>query len=206
MMSLSKFSGLLASAAFVLLAQAVPASAASVTCGNLTLGTRTATVDPALVGGLCYAQNGNLQNADIAALGLATVDKDTTGDFPTGDNSEGALQFTRTTATSGAWSFASSVWTAWDTLYLAFHFGGGGNTADDNPDSFVVQLARADTSGTYALGGGQLNGLSNIYLLGVRCTTPGGCDSGGQVSEPAALALLGLGLVGIAAARRRRAA
>ena len=34
------------------------------------VGNRTVTVDPAQAGGYCYSQTGNLQNADIEALGF----------------------------------------------------------------------------------------------------------------------------------------
>ena len=153
------------------------------------------------MGRLCHGQNGNLQNADIGALGLASVDKDETDDFPTGDPSEGALQFTRATDTSGTWTFDASLWDDWDRLFLGFHFGGSGNNPEDNPDSFVVELSPFDFTGTYALGGGQLNGLSNIHLLGIRCTEPG-CNEQ-QVPEPATLLLISIGLLGLAATRRR---
>lgn len=182
------------------------ANAASVVCGDLTLGTRTVTIDPALTGGLCYAQNGNLQNQDIADLGLITVDKDVTGEFPPGgDASEGWLQFTRDTVTSGTWTFASTLWDLYESLYIAFHYGNAGNKTDTNPDSFVVQLAPDSTTGTYALGGGELNGLSNIYLLGIRCTDPNGCDTDPFiVPTPGTLGLLGIAMAGLGFAARRR--
>ena len=42
------------------------ANAAAVVCGGV--GNRTVTITPGLVGGFCYAQNDNLQNADITAV------------------------------------------------------------------------------------------------------------------------------------------
>ncbi len=176
------------------------AQATAVTC-DMSEGNRYVTVDPAMEGGYCYTQEGNLQNADISAIGLAIVDKDTTSDFPTGDPSEGALQFTRTTDTSGSFSFADALWDIWSSLYVAFHFGNGSGS----PDSFVVQLDPRDTSGTYMLTGPQ-NGLSNIYLLGIRCTDQGGCNPPTDVPEPGTLALLGLGLVGLGFGARRKKA
>ena len=187
------------------LAFAVSVSAAPVVCGNIVLGTRTVTIDPGLVGGFCHGQIGNLQNADITTLGLGSLDKDEVGNgpgqFPNGDNSEGALQFSQTTSTSGTWTFDQSLWNTWDRLFLGFHFGGGGDNADDNPDSFVVEISPFDFTGTFALGGGQLNGLSNIHLLGVECRVPG-CN-GQLIPEPATLLLISLGFLGLAVRPRR---
>jgi hypothetical protein len=196
---------LLAGAAAMLLATFATASfAASVTCGNAGLGTRTVTINPALVGGYCYGQNGNLQNTDITNLGLALIDKDEIALAET-DN---PLQYTLTGPgnTSGTWTFLQSLWNDYDQLFIAFHFGGGGDTTNDNPDSFIVELAFSDFTGSFALGGGQLNGLSNIYLLGIRCTEPNGCHPPLFVPEPGSLVLVALALTLMGCSLRRRRA
>jgi len=114
-----------------------------------------------------------------------------------GGGDGGLLSYTLTTESSGTWGVSEDAWGSFDRLFLAFHFGGGGDTAEDNPESFIVELSRSDNSGTFALGGTepfQLNGLSNIYLLGI---------DGVVVPEPGPLALLGLGLLAFGLGRRR---
>ena len=70
-----------------------------------------------------------------------------------------------------------------------------------DPDIFIVELVSPDSSGTWVFSG--TTGLSNIALLGTRCTTD--CETT-QVPEPGTLALLGLGVMGVALTRRRRQA
>lgn len=179
------------------------ANAALVSCGNATLGVRLAVVDPGLVDGYCYAQNGNLQDADISALGLFQIEKDASGaplDF--------GLGLLRSTgSTSGDWTINASVWNLWDRIFLGFHFGGAGDKDVTNPDSFIVELARPDATGTWELTGdkAQLTGLSNMYLLRGADACQSNCGSLrlNVVTEPALPLLMGVGLLGFYWARRR---
>lgn len=177
------------------------ANAAIVECGGAS-GIRVVTVDPALAGGLCYTQTGNLQNADIAALGLSVIEWDVA---PNGKTT-GALQYTIEGKEYGTWAINSGLWGTWNHLYLAFHFGGAGDTSESNPDSFVVELGKLGSSGEWSLGPetAKLTGLSNIYLLGKEPCTVNCGGNQEEVPEPATLVLAGLALLALAALRRRR--
>ena len=80
------------------------AQAVSVSCGGD--GNRTVTVDPALSGGLCHSQTGNLQNADIEALGFTLVEKDV---IPGGDD-DGLLTLYADDRSSGTWGVSEDAW------------------------------------------------------------------------------------------------
>lgn len=182
------------------------ASAAAVSCGNLALGIRTVTIDPAMAGGLCYAVNGNL---DPLFTGTTTKFLDAGGttiqligkEVTPGDAATSLLDYTIGGTEFGTWTVASSAWSSWDRLFIGFHFGGAGDVSETNPDSFVVELMASDLTGSWALGGAgaRLTGLSNIYLFGKDSTRPPD-----EIPEPGTLALVGLALIGASALRRRK--
>lgn len=180
------------------------AQAATVYCPNGVGGALTAPTSGRYVEitnaanpGYCFYQDKNLQNDDIAALGLTIVDKNGSEGLAPGALVGSGFP---NDSTSGTWEISSpSVWDGDFKLYLAFHFGNGGGS----PDSFVVQLQDGAMSGDWkflAVSPQTVNGLSNYYLL----RAPGGFVPPDEIPEPASVALFGVGLVAVAAMRRRR--
>ncbi len=199
------FKTLLSGAVLFAAIGAADVDAASVTCGNASLGIRVTTVDPAKSpGGLCYAGLTNLGDPQLEAL-MNLLTGATDADIVERDNSNsngGGLNIAGVGGTAGTWSFGSSAWGSNDRLFLYFHFGDAqdnpGPTSTTDPDIFIVELMSPDVAGKWSFSGKQ--GLSNIALIGIG----DGKLPPQEVPEPASLALVGLGLLASVATLRRR--
>ncbi|MBU6259399.1 MAG: PEP-CTERM sorting domain-containing protein [Burkholderiales bacterium] len=170
--------------------------------------TRYIDVSGGALPGYCYFQNGNMTFTGAKSIlptviatdpglltGLTQITELTGGS--TASNAFGGVSV-KSGGISGGYTVSSSLWSSYSTILIGFHFGSGSG----NPDSFLMQLAQDNTSGTWTFNPATIaNGLSNFYLLGVP---GGGTNTGGSSPEPASLALVSLGLLGAAYARKRR--
>lgn len=201
--NLSKTGGVLGGALALAVVGMSNANAAAIVCGDLSLGTRTVTVDPAL--SCLHAGLTNLGDGALITLVDSLISPETSVliDRDTVNSNGGTLSITGVGAETGSWSFASSVWDDYARVFLYFHFGDGpdrGGATD--PDIFIVELAPSDTSGTWTFGGADpATSLSNIALIGSGDGGGGGDD---EIPEPGILFLMGAGLMGLGYARRRK--
>jgi hypothetical protein len=165
---------------------AFPASAVPVLCEDTSRNHMY--IDSAYVSSCVDAGVGNVNgNPATDSFLLANPELDYTG--------IGSASYLQIGSFGNFW-FDSDLWDDWNSIALGFKFGTGGSSRPDQ--WFVYELDQSVSNGwwnfvnVFNRGGG----LSHIQIYGV----------GGRVSvpEPGALGLLGLGLVGLALARRRK--
>lgn len=130
---------------------------------------------------------------NLLAPGWTTLDKSDGG----GDLLEGTLTGSPslTSGLSGTFNIAASVYSAYSRIVIAFKSG----TGQLDPDWAAFELAANTLTGSWAITTGTQS-LSHAAIYGIR---NGGTPPIGT-PEPATLALVGLGLLGAAALRRRR--
>jgi len=180
-------------AALSLSAFSTLASAGSITCGSTQ---RTATLDSAEV---CEIGTGNTQNSDIDTHFGGTW---TQQGSLTSNGSNGYLSTNLTSGSwgsspiAGTWGIDSSFWSTFDDAVISIHVGNGGG----DPDHFAWSITDLATDGTWAyeILSGSGGGLSNMKLWGRGVAQP--------VPVPSTFALFGLGLLGLAAARKKLSA
>ncbi|MBC8026051.1 MAG: PEP-CTERM sorting domain-containing protein [Steroidobacteraceae bacterium] len=168
----------------------LPASAVPVLCQDWR--TNHMYVDSAYVSSCVDAGTGNLSgNAATDQFLLAN-----TGYTSIGDGTFTQVPVFRTTIGSlGQFWLDSNLWNTWSSIAIGFKFGTG-NRGDN---WFVFQLDQGTSTGFWGFvnavqrGGG----LSHIELYGA---------ANRSIPEPGTLALLGVGLIGAALARRRKRA
>lgn len=201
------------------------ASAAVLTCPNPVLpdprDTYVELTTPASLSATCYdfgTLGGGNGTPDFVNSNTVILDNDKL-ELPTGTSTTalqdsggagGVFSGFVDNSLSGSVTFLKN---ATVPLFLYFKFGGGQN----DPYWFAFRLTgvNANESVSWMLketNGTQFNGLSGIRVFGEvtdgPCVNPaaGGCNVPDRpsVAEPATLALLGIGLLGAGAARRRR--
>ncbi|MDX1756401.1 MAG: PEP-CTERM sorting domain-containing protein [Marinobacter sp.] len=185
-----KVVGGIALAAYLLGNQAL---AASVLCSTDPTKNRLS-VDDSQVSACLASGTGNLTGElhnDLFLNSSAGADYEPAGKQPSFDNPFN-IAYSQT-GEAGSWSFDSSFWNTYNSGAIAFKFGTG-----NQPDEwFVYSLQLGMTGGDWAFINeyGRGGGLSHVNLYGASPV---------PVPEPGTLALLGLGILGVAGRKRRQ--
>jgi hypothetical protein len=180
---------LMATVGLSALAVTSPANAATMTCGDFTLGDAADCAGP-------IAGNDPFPDPveDLFGDDWIAIDKDeTAGETSGSDVDTGSPEewFFWTAADgedpndvrNGTWTLDPAIWSLFDRLAIALKAGN---------EFSVFLLEQGDLDGIWSSG----KGLSHASLYGVE-----GDDT--QLAEPGTLLLLGLGLVAVVVARRR---
>lgn len=194
-------------ATFSVSAFAIPTYVSGGTCGSPD---RTATSSNASE---CVYDSGTNFNNASDILGIYPGDAWTAAGEITANGTDNYFSATSVDGwgnipNSGTWTIDSDFWTAFDEAVISMHIGQG----NGNPDTWAWAIITpadltADLGGTWSLsfistlcdGSDDLScaggGLSNLKLWGR--------GDGTTVSEPGIVALLAIGLLGLAVTRRK---